>query len=214
MIYPDDYINKIICGDCLELMKDIPDKSIDLILIDPPYGINKKKIVGDDDLQTWKNSLLDSQRILKDDSFYMTFCSIEKIDLVMEEAKKYFIYRWQVIFYTNNGMARGNMGFSVYYPCLIFMKGKAKIKQQIKDVYETSTSTKLMKERFHPYQKDNGFISKLILSGSKLDGIVFDPFLGSGTTALVSKQLNRRFIGIDISSEYCEIARQRIEALT
>ena len=38
--FPDDFINKIICGDCLDVMKDIPDKSVDLVLTDPPYGIN------------------------------------------------------------------------------------------------------------------------------------------------------------------------------
>ena len=38
MVYPNDFINKVICGDCLEVMKDIPDKSVDLILTDPPYG--------------------------------------------------------------------------------------------------------------------------------------------------------------------------------
>ena len=41
MKYPEDYINKIICGDCLHLMKGIPDKAVDLVLTDPPYGINR-----------------------------------------------------------------------------------------------------------------------------------------------------------------------------
>ena len=40
MKYPDDFINKVICGDCLDVMKDIPDNSVDLILTDPPYGMN------------------------------------------------------------------------------------------------------------------------------------------------------------------------------
>jgi site-specific DNA-methyltransferase (adenine-specific) len=44
--WPDDFINKIICGDCLEVMKEMPDKSIDLLLTDPPYGINADKGVG------------------------------------------------------------------------------------------------------------------------------------------------------------------------
>ncbi len=43
MKYPEDFVNKVICGDCLEVMKDIPDKSVDLILTDPPYGINVGK---------------------------------------------------------------------------------------------------------------------------------------------------------------------------
>jgi site-specific DNA-methyltransferase (adenine-specific) len=43
MKYPNDFVNKIICGDCLEVMKEIPDKSIDLVLTDPPYGLNIAK---------------------------------------------------------------------------------------------------------------------------------------------------------------------------
>ena len=63
---------------------------------------------------------------------------------------------------------------------------------------------------FHPTQKPLDVISKMILNSSDEGDIVFDPFLGSGTTAVAAKQLKRNFIGVEISPEYCEIARQRL----
>ena len=62
----------------------------------------------------------------------------------------------------------------------------------------------------HATQKPLKVMSKPILLSSNENDIVFDPFLGSGTTAVAAKQLNRNFIGIEISEEYCEIARQRL----
>jgi len=71
--YPDDFINKIICGDCLEVMKGIPDKSINLIIADPPYNINKADWDKIPNYIEWLgNRLLEMQRVLKDNgSFYL-----------------------------------------------------------------------------------------------------------------------------------------------
>ena len=69
MKYPDDYMNKVICGDCLEVMKDIPDKSMDLVWTDPPYNVGKKYGVWNDDLpideylQFTKDWILQAKRI-------------------------------------------------------------------------------------------------------------------------------------------------------
>ncbi|MEO0022832.1 MAG: hypothetical protein ABIJ93_03130, partial [candidate division WOR-3 bacterium] len=50
LLYPQDFINKIIWGDCKKLIKKIPEKSIDVIITDPPYGLNKKEITNDENL--------------------------------------------------------------------------------------------------------------------------------------------------------------------
>ena len=71
--YPDDFINKIIRGDCLELIKTIPDKKIDCVITDPPYGLNKNGIKNDKDLSLFYNILPDCYRVLKDDSYFRLF---------------------------------------------------------------------------------------------------------------------------------------------
>jgi DNA modification methylase len=66
------------------------------------------------------------------------------------------------------------------------------------------------KNDFHPTQKPLDIISKMIKNSTKENDMVLDCFLGSGTTAVACKQLNRNYIGIEISEKYCEIARQRL----
>ena len=63
MNWPDDYINKVICGDCLDVMRSIPDGAVDLVLTDPPYGIGLDYGVGvDDSSDAWNNRFLDTEQ--------------------------------------------------------------------------------------------------------------------------------------------------------
>lgn len=81
-----------------------------------------------------------------------------------------------------------------------------------RDVLEIPTTCNGMHEKTpHPTQKPEELLRKMILASSHLDDIVIDPFLGSGTTAVVAEQLKRRWKGCDISTEYCQWAAERIE---
>ena len=89
--YPDDFINKIICGDCLELIRSIPDKKIDCVITDPPYGLNKNGIKNDKDLSLFYNILPDCYRVLKDDSYFITFFSTKYLpDIFKNNPFTYF----------------------------------------------------------------------------------------------------------------------------
>lgn len=209
MIYPKDFINKIVLGDSIEVMKEIPDDSVDLIFTDPPYGIDKKKIKGDEDFGLFRKSLIECYRILKDNCFYLTFIGTGQFDKVFIDNP--FTYRWTAILYIDNGMVSGNLGLSSYIPCMVFQKGDAKIKHRISDVMKMSTSSKLCSKRYHPYEKYIPFIKRLLKNVSNKNDIVLDPFLGSGTTAVACKELGRRFIGIEINPEYCKVAEERLK---
>ncbi len=81
-----------------------------------------------------------------------------------------------------------------------------------KDVIEIPTTCNGMHEKTaHPTQKPEELLRKLVLASSNANDLVVDPFLGSGTTAVVAEQLQRRWMGCDISPEYCRWAIQRIE---
>ncbi|HDV0868098.1 TPA: site-specific DNA-methyltransferase [Enterococcus faecalis] len=84
--------------------------------------------------------------------------------------------------------------------------------KQMKDVW-TGSLTKKSEKKFgkHPTQKPEYILEKIILSSSEKGDIIFDPFVGSGTTCVVSKKLNRRYIGIDIEKKYLDIAIERLE---
>jgi len=81
-----------------------------------------------------------------------------------------------------------------------------------RDVVEIPTTCNGMHEKTpHPTQKPEELVRKLVLASSEIDGLIIDPFLGSGTTAVVAEQLQRKWMGCDISSEYCGWAARRIE---
>ena len=202
-------INKVHNMDCMIGFKQIPSESIDCIITDPPYGINKSKIMGDDSFWAISRMLPEAFRVLKKDSFFICFCSIEKIPELLKLSP--FTYRWMCIMFTNNSMARGSMGFSAFVPALVFMKGNAKIKKQIRDVCEISTSSKQVKAFYHPYQKHEKFLKDLILTSTKESDIILDPFIGGGSVAVECIKLKRNFIGIELDEKYVKVAQQRIK---
>ncbi len=84
-------INKIYCGDCLELMKQIEDKSVDLVITYPPYNIGKKGVDSGEELL--KRDISEIYRVLKDNSYFVTFCSIAKLGEVINYVQNVgFIY--------------------------------------------------------------------------------------------------------------------------
>ena len=93
--WPNDFVNKIMCGDCSELIKELPDESIDNIITDPPYGLNKEGISNDYNLGTFYNILPDCYRVLKRDSFFITFFSTKFLPKLFENNP--FSYFWQFV---------------------------------------------------------------------------------------------------------------------
>ena len=95
----EEILNTVIQGDCLEVMKQLPDKCIDLVLTDPPYGMEysrhiknwrQDKIQNDDNLEWLPEYLEQAKRILKDDGSIYTFCSYHNIDKFKIEVEKQF----------------------------------------------------------------------------------------------------------------------------
>jgi len=201
-------LNKIYQGDCLELLKEIPDKGIDLVLTDPPYGINKDGVENDSDLEVYYNSLPELYRVLKEGGFFVTFASIGNLPDFFRNNP--FNYRWQYIVYINNGMVRGSIGFNRYISVLIFQKGDAKLTKPLLDVIEVSTSAQQCAKRKHPTEKREDVCRKLILALSKPKDIVLDPFAGAGSILVSAKQTDRQFIGIELVKDYVDSAERKL----
>ena len=201
-------MNKMYQGDCLEMMKEIEDNSIDLVLTDPPYGIDKEGVENDHSLEAYYNSLPEIYRVLKENGFFVSFASIGNLPDFFRNNP--FTYRWQYIVYINNGMVRGSIGFNRYISVLIFQKGEAKLTKPLLDVMEVSTSAQQCAKREHPTQKREDVCRKLIFALSQPDDIVLDPFAGSGTTLIASKQTGRRYIGIELNQLYVDVCNRRL----
>ena len=241
--YPDDFINKIICGDCLEVMKEIPDKSIDLILTDMPYGSTACDWDKEQDLnKLWEIF----KRIGKDDATYVFTASQPFTSKLIMSNLKWFKYEW-----IWNKKKSGNIFVAKYQPLkihenvLVFSNGKARYNAQMvkrdkikrsknygtgeamggsripeNKIYEYThrypvsiieISNANQNNKIHPTQKPVELMAYLIKTYTEEGDLVLDPFIGSGTTAIACLELNRRFIGIEISPEYCKMAEERIQ---
>ena len=241
MNWPDDYINQVIQGDCLEVMKGIPDKSIDLVVTDPPYGTTNLEW---DNIPNLENMWRELNRIGKDNcAFVITASQPFTTDLINSNRNN---FRYELIWDKDRptGFALVNiMPMKVHENLVVFYKNKPSFNpimekgkpsangwnqtkdnqsqpklKAIKKVYTEDkypkTIIKIKKNGastyIHPTQKPVELFSYLIKTYSNEDNLIFDPFLGSGTTAVAAKQLGRKFIGIEISEKYCKIARDRL----
>lgn len=254
MVYPEDYIGKVVNGDCLLAMKGIPDKSVDLTVTSPPY----------DNLRDYKGYVFNFEGIAQE--LYRVTKDGGVIVWVVGDATikgsetgtsfKQALYFKEIgfnlldtmIYNKNNlGVCGSDYSYTATFEFMfVFSKSYPKTfnilrmrNQNFREGYKRKSQkhrrkqdgsihkTKMIASK--EYIKRNNiwtysnfnytghpapFPEKLaedhIISWSNKDDIVLDPMCGSGTTCKMAKQLGRRFIGIEISSEYCAIARERI----
>ena len=212
--YPKDFINNVICGDCFELIKVIPDKAIDCIITDPPYGLNTKGIKNDADLSLFFNIMPECYRVLKDNSFFITFFSTKFLPKLFENNP--FTYFWQFILYCPEASVRSPIGFTKYMSCFVFKKGGPKLVKWKTDIFR-DTPGKMVEpdEGFiaHPTPKPKHFIKEIMQMATNENDLILDPLIGSGSTAVACKQLKRRFIGFEIRKDYCSLANKRLEKI-
>ncbi|MBI2558145.1 site-specific DNA-methyltransferase [Candidatus Woesearchaeota archaeon] len=205
-------INKIYCMDAIKGIKQLEDESVDLILTDPPYGLSKKGISNDEDLRLYFEILPECYRVLKKDTFFITFFSTKFIPEVFKNNP--FKYHWQIVLYCPNGSVRSSIGYTKFMSVFIFKKGNPKIKKQNKDIFIDSPGRKVEPlEGFidHPTPKPTKFIKEILEMFSNEKDLVLDPFIGSGSTALACKDSNRNFIGFEIEKKYADLAIKRLK---
>lgn len=242
MKYPDDFLNKVIQGDCLEIMKQMPDKCVDLVLTDPPYGVTQNEW---DTVVDFELLWYELHRIGKENSaFVFTAQQPFTTDLIQSNRAN---FRYDLIWYkalgtgflnANKMPMRNHEHILIFYTKLpvynpIMTAGKMRRKgsnkgntttnygnykgqtktddtyypQSVIDITNGDRTT----ENDHPTQKPVSLFSYLIATYSKENDIVFDPFLGSGTTAVAAKQLGRKYIGIELSQKYVDVANERLK---
>jgi len=201
MKYPEDFINKIICGDCLEVMKEMPDKSIDLVLTDPPYGVNMNYDIYQDTEENWfalmEKVIPEMRRIAK--MVIFPSCQIKRLDWFYKNHKP----DWLLCWYKGSVGCAGYLGFNDWEPHLVYGKNNTNMHDYFRAIPEPQNNG-------HPCQKPIEWAKWIISRATKENDLVLDVFNGSGTTCVAAKQLKRNFIGIEISEKYCEIAKQRL----
>lgn len=211
----------LIHGDCLVEMKKIPDKSIDLVLTDPPYGMNyqssrrtatsKFRKIENDNVLGWVCSFMtECFRVLKDDRHTYIFCNDYAISLLRDYMKEVGFNTKRTLVWVKNNHTSGDL-LGDYANKTEFIVYAQKGRRLLNGKRDTNV---LMFNRvgslIHPTQKPVDMNEYLIGKSSLEDEVVLDPFMGSGTTGVACKNLNRRFIGIEKDETYFNLAKERI----
>lgn len=247
-------LDKTIHGDFMQVAPFLPEKFIDLLIVDPPYNLDKvfhgrkfKKM--NDELyeeytEKWIQAILPA---LKDTASIYVCCDWISSPSIWRVLKKYFLIRnritWQrekgrgALSNWKNGME--DIWFATKSKDYTFNVDAVKIRRKVIAPYKVDGKPKGWEEtaqgKFrdtfpsnfwddisipywsmpentaHPTQKPEKLLAKLILASSNEDDIVFDPFLGSGSTSVTAKKLNRHYAGVEINEQYCIWAEKRLE---
>jgi len=235
-------IDEIICGDCLEIMKQIPDNTIDIAITDPPYSSggafrsdrnakvqDKYQVSGTEkiyptfggDNRDQRSFLMWSTlwcseivRTLKPGSVIAIFSDWRQLPTTTDVLQAGGAVWRGVYVWDKTESARPEMGL-FRNQCEFIIWGTKGAKNSRKDiscpagVFRKSVNPA---EKFHITGKPIELMEELIQIAPD-GGIMLDPFIGSGTSAVAAKRTGRHFIGIEMSPEYCEIARRRVAAV-
>lgn len=225
--------------DCLKVLEKIPDSSIDMIFADPPYNLSGKDFVtlqsgkpvvcdkGEwdkiDNIDEFNRKWLQQcKRVLSETGTVWisgTLHNHPSIGVILKELGFWIIN--DIIWFKPNASPLLKTNRLAPATELIWLASKSKNYYFNYEIAKAMNNGKQHKnlivlnaekhKTIHPTEKPESLLEKFILWGSKENDIILDPFLGSGTTGVVAKKLNRNFIGTEINPDYFKIAQERIE---
>ena len=251
----ESILDKTLLGDTFEILSFMPEKFIDLLIVDPPYNIDKdfhgnkfKKsadIIYEEYTKEWIEKILP---LLKSTASVYVCCDWKSSIVIAEVLKKYFHIQnritWQrekgrgALSNWKNGME--DIWFATMSKDYTFNVEAVKSRRRVIAPYKVDGKPKDWEETLegnfrntypsnfwddisipywsmpentaHPTQKPEKLLAKLILASSNEEDIVFDPFLGSGSTSVCAKKLGRHYVGIEQNEQYCIWAEKRLES--
>lgn len=250
----NEVLDKTICGDTFKTLPLLPAKSMDLIIVDPPYNLTKNyhgNVFTKKKSDTYRNYTEDwiekIKPLLKDNGSMYVCCDWQSSMIIGQVLSEHFLIQnritWQrekgrgakanwknsmedIWFVTNSDEYTFNVDAvktrkEVIAPYKKDGKPKDWVESKSGNYRDTHPSNfwaditipfwSMPENTEHPTQKSEKLIAKIILASSNPGDIVFDPFLGSGTTSVVSKKLGRRYVGIETNPQYCLWAEERLE---
>ena len=236
------FLDTIICGDALEVMKEMSDASVDLIVTSPPYNIKNSTGNGlkNGSCGKWANAELQNGYSHYDDCMphdaYVSWqrdCLQEMLRLIPENGAIFYNHKWrvqggllqdrqdimegfpvrQIIIWRRKGGFNFNPGYFLPTYEVIYLLAKPKFRLLPKaNACGDVWEVTQEMNNAHPAAFPVALVDRIISSTNAQ--VVLDPFMGSGTVATSALSLKRNYVGIDISPEYCEMAEQRVQRYT
>ena len=218
---------KLMYGDCLERMKEIPDKSVDLVVTDPPYKVitggrksgfshNTGNIFKDsEDGKIFKFNEIDFRlwaaecfRLLKDKTHFYTFTNNLNLSETLVICDEIGFKFHNLLLWKKNNVLTNRWYMKNCEYILFFRKGKSKVinNPSTKQIIEINNP----RNKSHPVEKPFDLMEVLISNSSMENDLILDPFMGTGATGMACKNLKRNFIGIEKDKAYFRIAKERI----
>lgn len=239
MTFEEKYIDKIINGDSLSVMREMPDRCLDLVITSPPYNLKNSTGNGMKDGRggKWAGAALVNGYSHYDDNMphdkyaeWQYNCLKEMYRLLKDDGAIFYNHKWrvqdgllqdrqdiirdlpvrQIIIWKRKGGINFNAGYFLPTYEVIYLIPKPNFKLAPKanafgDVWEFKQEMK----NDHPAPFPVALIDRIV--SSTTSQMILDPFMGSGTTAVVAMWHKRNYVGIELSPDYCELAEQRIE---
>jgi len=234
----EDFRNRIICGDTIEVLKKIPDATVDLVVTSPPYNLKNSTGNGLKDGRggKWSNAKLMQGYAAHHDCMphdeyveWQRACLQEMMRVIKDDGAIFYNHKWrvqggllqdrqdivrgfpvrQIIIWRRKGGINFNRGYFLPTYEVIYLIAKSKFMLAPK-ASRHGDIWEFMQDMKnpHPAPFPLDLIERVISSTTAQ--VVLDPFIGSGTTAVAAKNHGRDYIGIDIAEEYCEMARKRL----
>ena len=222
-------LNDIYYGDAYELIKQIDDKSIDLIITDPPYEFGVGDICKYLNGATFADEIMENNinkgidysilnefvRVLKKINCYI-WCNKEQIFDYLQFFTKEHNCNFEIIVWGKTNpppLLSGHFLKDKEY-CLCFWETGVKMNFNYdigKTIYYTPLNQLDKNQYLHPTIKPLNIIENLVKISSREGDVILDPFVGSGTTCVAAKRLGRKYIGFEINEKYYKIAKDRLQ---
>lgn len=241
MIYPDDFRNRIVCGDAVETMKLLPDASVDLVVTSPPYNLKNSTGGGfrTNGTGKWANAALKHGYLSHDDNMahdayvaWQRTCLTQMMRVLRDDGAIFYNHKWrvqggvlqdrqdivagfpvrQIIIWRRKGGINFNTGYFLPTYEVVYLIAKKRFKLSPK-ANAHGDVWEFQQELNNEHPAPFPIELPLRCIGATDAQIVLDPFMGSGTTALAAARLGRQYIGIELSPEYCARARERVNGI-
>jgi len=208
-------------GDCIDIMKQMKTDNIKVgcVVTDPPYGMDFKsnfrkekydKIKNDSNLD-WIDEFVNcTYDILEDNSHLYCFCSFHNVDLFKQALEKRFKVK-NILIWEKNNTSMGDLkgDYAPKYEMIIYCHKGRRILNGRRDC--NILRYKRTGNKNHPTEKPVDLLQFLIEKSTSVGEVVFDPFMGSGSTGIACGVSGREFIGIELDNNYFKIASKRIK---
>jgi modification methylase len=237
-VFPNDYVNRVVCGDALDLMRAMPDESVDLVVTSPPYNLKNSTGNGMKDGRggKWeraalKNGYSHHGDCMPHDEYvaWQRACLVEMMRLIPEDGAIFYNHKWrvqngllqdradivagfpvrQIIIWRRKGGINFNPGYFLPTYEVIYLIAKPRFRLGPKRGGEGDVWEFMQETRNdHPAPFPVPLIDRIVESTTAK--LILDPFIGSGTTAISALNFGRDYVGLELSPDYCRDARRRI----